>query len=292
MEDRTADFFRIEETQPARQLFASLQSHRHALRTLIESTTNESLQKRLIATAGETEALIGWVLFDLQRPRAAEQAWRNAAEMAEEVGDGPLAACVLGYWSYLLSSRGKATEAVQMLKQANNCVRGSAAATQAWIAGRQAEEYSALGDEVNALHSLDRAMTVFDYANPRTERVWTSFFTASRLGSLTVSTYGKLDYRETDEAAKSLLNSLSPTENKVRALVLADLATTAVNRGDIDRTASLVVDSAPLAVRTEASLAVDRLWGVVEAIPDERHGQPARIREWLTDALTSGSSRS
>ena len=109
---------------------------------------------------------------------------------------------------------------------------------------------------------------------------------------MTVSTYGKLDYRETDEAAKSLLSSLSPTENKVRALVLADLAATAVSRGDIDRTASLVVESAPLAVRTEASLAVDRLWGVVEAIPDEPSGQPARIREWLTDALTSGSSRS
>ena len=186
MEDRTADFFRTEETQPARQLFASLQSHRHALRTLIESTSNESLQKRLIATAGEAEALIGWVLFDLQRPRSAEQAWQNAVEMANEVGDGPLAACVMGYWSCLLSSRGNTQDAVRMLEQANNHVRGSAATTQAWIAGRQAEEYSALGDESNALHSLDRAMTVFDYANPRTERVWTSFFTASRLGSLSL----------------------------------------------------------------------------------------------------------
>lgn len=249
------------------------------------------MQKRLIATAGEAEALTGWVLFDLQRPKAAEQAWRNAAEMADEVGDGPLAACILGYWSYLLSSQGNATDAVRMLEQANNFVRGSAAATQAWIAGRQAEEYSALSDEANALHSLDRAMTVFDYASPRTERVWTSFFTASRLGSLTVSTYGKLDYRETNAAAKALLNSLSPTENKVRALVLADLATTAVVRGDVDRTADLVMESAPLAVRMEASLAVDKLWGVVEALPDEQQGQPAHLREWLTDALTSGSSR-
>ncbi|WP_018685249.1 hypothetical protein [Actinokineospora enzanensis] len=133
---------------------------------------------------------------------------------------------------------------------------------------------------------------MFDYAKPSAERTWTAFFTASRLGSLTVSTYGRLGYRETETAAKSLLDSLSPTENKVRALVLVDLAATSVNQGDLDRAADLVAESAPLAVRTEASLAVDRLWDLVEVLPDDRGGRPLRLREWLTDTLASGGRTS
>lgn len=289
MEDRTAEFFRTEETVPARQLYASIRSHLTELEALIESTRNEALQRRLMVAAGETQALAGWTLFDLQRPKAAIRAWQVAHKLADEAGDGPLAACVLGYWSYLLSADDEPEKAVRMLEDAASYVRGSAPATQAWIAGRQAEEYSAVGDANSALHALDRAMTVFDYANPRTERAWTPFFTASRLGSLTVSTYGRLDYWETDDAAASLLSSLAPTENKVRALVLADLATTAVQRGDLDRVGSLARQSAPLAVRTEASLAVNKLWDVVEKLPSE--GREARsISDWLTGELVSGGS--
>lgn len=289
MEDRTFDHFHAEEVEPARQLLASLLAHRDALRTLVESTASDVLRRRLITAAGETEALTGWVLFDLQRPTAAERSWRNALAMAKEVSDGPLTACVLGYWSYLVSAQGDAHQAVRMLDSATRHVRGSAPTTQAWLAARQAEECSTVGDADGALQALDRAVTVFDYARPRVERAWTSFFTASRLGSLTVSTYGRLGHRETDSAASSLLRSLAPIENKVRALVLADLATTAVRRGDLDRTADLVSESAPLAVRTEASLAVDRLWGVVDELPPPVPGRPSPLHEWLTATLAGAN---
>ena len=128
-------------------------------------------------------------------------------------------------------------------------------------------------------------MTVFDYANPAVERPWTCFFTPSRLGSLTVSTYSRMDHRDTDSVASSLLASLAPTENKVKALVLADLATSAARGSDFDRVQELTKKSAPLATKTEASLAIDRLWELVELLPDSPNGIAGQTREQLTEQL-------
>ncbi|MGH3521093.1 MAG: helix-turn-helix domain-containing protein [Haloechinothrix sp.] len=291
IEVRTSAFFRTEETQPARQLITSLKAHHRALRGLIDATTNESLRRRLITAAGETEALAGWTLFDLQRPRDAVRLYRSALESAREAGDNPLAACVFGFWSYLHSAQGNALEAARMLDSASDYVKGSAAATHAWVTARRAEEQASAGDANGALRSLDSAVTVFDYANPMAERPWTCFFTPSRLGSLAVSTYGRMAHPDTDRAAADLLASLTPTENKVKAIVLADLATTAARAGDIDRMQTLTDVSAPLAVRTESSVAMDRLWDLVELIP-EQNGTAGRSRARLTEQLLSGQARS
>jgi transcriptional regulator with XRE-family HTH domain len=291
LEDRTADFFRDEETIPARQLLRSLCQHRETIRTLALNTANAQLKQRLIITAGETDALAGWLLFDMQRHSDAVRVWRRAVDTAREVGDRPLLACVLGYWSYLLSSQNDPVGALHLLSDATSQVRGSAAATQSWIAARQAEESAALHNDQDALYALDRALTVFDYASPRTERVWTAFFSASRLGSMTVSAYSRIDHPETDIMAQSLLASLSPTENKVRAVVLAELASSAAAHSDFDRAGSLANDAAPLAVRTEASLATDRLWALVDALPHQAGGSIAATRQRLIDQLSAPASR-
>lgn len=266
LEDRTATYFRSEETIPARDLITSLQKHHQDLaRTAV--ATPGPLKTRLATTAGETAVLAAWTLFDLGRTADAERLYRNTVKSADKAGDNPLVACALGFWSYLAAARGDAASAIQMLRDASTRVRGSSAATQSWITARLAEEQAAHGDNNDALRSLDRAIAAFDYASPQTERPWTCFYGASRLGSLTVSTYGRMAHPATDSIAEDLLRSLSPLETKVGALVLADLAESAARSRDYDKAQSLTRRAAPLAVRTEASLAIDRLWETVEHLP-------------------------
>ncbi|PKW15264.1 hypothetical protein [Saccharopolyspora spinosa] len=151
---------------------------------------------------------------------------------------------------------------------------------------RQAEEAARIGDGETAERALERAFTAFDYARPHHERSWTSFFGASRLGSLAVSSYGRLGHRETDSLAGSLLSVLSPTETKVRALVVADLALSAATRSDVDRADELAAEALPLAVRTEASLAQDRLWELTVVLPqDSGRGTAEALRQRVTSGL-------
>jgi hypothetical protein len=189
-------------------------------------------------------------------------------KIAKETGDGALAACALGYWSYLATSRNDTAPAVRLLQQAREYVPGSSApATRSWLSAREAEELARLGDETGALRAVERALTAFDFARPRSERPWTAFFGASRLGSMTVSTYTTLRHREATAAADSLLTSLSPMENKVRAIVLSDLTINAVQTKDYDRANALAPDAIELTTRTETTLARQRLLALAATLP-------------------------
>jgi tetratricopeptide (TPR) repeat protein len=235
---------------------------------------------------GETNALAGWLLFDLGRASDATNAWRSALRVAKETGDGPLAACALSYWSYLATSRNDTAPAIRLLQQARDYVPGSSApATRSWIAAREAEELARLGDETGALRAVDRALTTFDFARPRSERPWTVFFSASRLGSMTVSTYTALRHRETTVAADSLLASLPPTHNKVRAIVLSDLTVNAVQTNDYERATALASDAIEAALRTETSLAKQRLLALAATLPSTGKGGLTPLRDQILSTL-------
>jgi tetratricopeptide (TPR) repeat protein len=272
MQDRTADLFDTQYAVPARQMFDSLTKHRATLTTLLGNARTDATREPLAVMMGETEALIGWLYFDLGRGNEAADTWRATLKIAKETGDRALAAYTLANWSYLAGSRNDIAPAVRLLRQAEDYVPGcSAPATRSWIAAREAEELSRLGDETAALRALERAFTAFDFARPRTERVWTGFFTANRLGGLTVSTYMALNHPDATAAADSLLASLSPTNNQARAIALADLTTLAVRTKDFDRANALIDDALDATVRTGTSIAKQRLVTLASALTTNGH---------------------
>lgn len=287
MEDRTAEFFETERTVPANQMLDLLTKHRSILSTLLESARTESMQNRLAVVLGETDALRGWLHFDVGQGSEAAAAWRSTLKIAKETGDGALAACALGYWSYLAESRNDIAPAVRLLRQAEEYVPGnSAPATRAWIAAREADQLSRLGDETGALRALERAFTAFDFARPRTERVWTTFFNANRLGGMTVSTYMTLRHPEATAVADSLLASLPPTSLKSRAVTLTDLATLSLQANDLERAETLVADAIDVAMRTESSISRQRLTALAASLPSSGQESPAgRIREQIKQSL-------
>jgi tetratricopeptide (TPR) repeat protein len=287
MQDRTADFFHTEETVPAGQLLDSLTQHRGTLKTLLTNARIGAIRDQLAVAIGETDALTGWLLFDLGRGNEAANAWRSTLKIAKEVRDGALAACALGYWSYLAASRNDIAPAVRLLRQAAEYVPGSSApATRSWISAREAEELARLGAETASLRAVERALTAFDFARPRFERPWTAFFGVSRLGSMTVSTYTTLRHREADVAADSLLASLSPTDNKVRAIVLSDLTTNAVQAQEYDRANALVTDAIELTNRTETTLAKQRLLTVAATLsPTSKVDASGVLRDQILSTL-------
>lgn len=285
LETRTTEFFRSEEAAASSTIFTALTDHVATTRRLLTSTSREQDRYRLLSVAGESEALAGWLHYDQSRLREADTHYQRALDLAREASDGPLIATILNYRSYLLSAQDQGPDALQVLAEANQYVRGRSATTQAWIAGRHAEEAARLGDATLAERSIERAMDVYDYAHPFGERSWTSFFVPSRLGSLAVSTYGRIQHPATDELASSLLRTLPPTNNKLKAIVLADLALSAARGGDLDRASELTEQAAPLALGTEGSMAQDRLWEVTELLPAGGSGDALRKR--LTNQLTS-----
>lgn len=287
VEDRTAEFYSAEETRPARDILADLQRHRQMLDSLLANAQQSTLRDRLLVAMGESDVLLGWMYFDLGSTELAVNAYRQALQLAGQTGDGALAACVLGYWSYLAAGRGDTRSAVGMLERAESAVSGmNAPATRSWIAVRLAEETASAGERTTSLRALDRAMTAFDFASPRTERPWTGFFTASRLGSSTVATYTRLNHRAADAAARSLLGSLSVGDNKVRGLILAELATAAAHARDFEKAGDLSQEAIRIVTRTEANFARKKLEDLATSLPTAT--TPAlRLRRQITAGLSA-----
>jgi len=287
LQDRTADLFDTQYAVPAREMFASLTKHRATLTTLLGNARTDATRDLLAVMLGETEALIGWLYFDMGRGNEAADTWRATLKIAKETGDRALAAYTLANWSYLAGSRNDIKPAIRLLRQAEEYVPGrSGPTTRSWIAAREAEELSRLGEETVALRALERAFTAFDFARPRTERVWTGFFTANRLGGLTVSTYMALNHPDATAAADSLLASLSPTSNQARAIALTDLTTLAVRTKDFERAYALIDDALDVTVRTGTSIAKQRLLTLASTLTI--NGNPnatSALRDQIVSAL-------
>lgn len=99
MHDRTANFFDTEETVPAHQILESLTRHRAMLVSLLGNARKDAVRHQLDVSMGETDALVGWLHFDLGRANEAANAWRSTLKIAKDTGDGAVACRSVELWS-------------------------------------------------------------------------------------------------------------------------------------------------------------------------------------------------
>lgn len=219
-----------------------------------------ALKRRLLTSLGEALVLAGWVAWDSGQHSNARERYLRALTAAGEAGDGPLAACVLAYRSYAAEAEGDLRRARKVLTAAQEYVRGEGTATtRAWLAAREAEVTAALGEPTPALQALERAITAYDYAHPYRERVWTAFFTPSRLGSMAVTTYARLRHPNLSRTTEAVVSSLPGTNVKIKAVVLADAAIAAVQSDQYERGASYGLVALDSTMTHEVSIGKQRL---------------------------------
>jgi hypothetical protein len=98
---------------------------------------------------------------------------------------------------------------------------------------------------------------------------------------MAVAAYVRLQHPNLDRTAASLLASLSPAENKVKAIVYADLATAAVHARDFEQANTLVAQSLDTVRRTETTLAKQRLQALTRRLPKAADKNIRELRERL-----------
>jgi hypothetical protein len=284
LEKTTADQFVQEEQVPARLLAEHVGGHVDLL-SLLLAGASDRYRLRLSVLAGEAAALAGWLRYDLGDLTGARGYWGTAIEAAKSANDGPLLACVLAYLSYLTSAQGDPTEAYRILSAAGEQVRSPEhAAARSWISARAAEEAAKVGD-ASALVSLERAMTSFDYAQPDSGRPWVRFFDNARLGSMAVTTYSRLGHSEVESAAEAVMASLGENQRKIKAVILADVATGHAARGDFDAACGLAERSLEATLSGEAVLGRERLSALAPALRESGSVQAVDLADRITSAF-------
>ncbi|KWW97467.1 hypothetical protein TH66_17670 [Carbonactinospora thermoautotrophica] len=284
LESETTRLFRLDTLLPPQEVLPKADAHIAELASLLNERQRGDLWKRLVITAGETAALAGWMAWNADDRQRADRYHEIALDAAREANHPPLEACVMAYRSYMLAARGDAAAARDILRAAQDKVRGPGnAATFAWLAAREAEEAGALGERDEALRALERARTAHEFAAPG-EHNWSDFFSSQRLGSMAVSALARLRHKDLEREAEALLKTLEPADTKTMAVVFADLALAEGMKGEIEPAVVFAEQSLSITHRRGGgAVARRRLRDLDKLLPDEPRGPVAELRERLRE---------
>jgi tetratricopeptide (TPR) repeat protein len=283
LESVTAAYRRMYHTVAARDLIDDVAQHAQTTAGFWRRTADPELRRSLAAAASEITMLAGRMsFFDLGRPSQAEPFYQDALEAAEDAGDRPIQAVVLGNKSFLPRSRGDFASALQLLDQAKRLVPDDPV-VRSWAMALEAMTQAWAQEPTQSLATLEAAETVLDAATPGAAPAWFDYYDRPRLAGFKGQVHIRLAQPETAHAVlEEAMGALDPDAAKQRACYLADRATVCVDEGEVDQACQLGIQALQLLGEVEYETGVQRVRDLrVKLRPWRNHPAVADLTEQL-----------
>ena len=255
-------------------LLGPAQGHLATLKDLLSDSATAGQRRRTYALAGEASLLIGRLAQLMNRWPDSHMHLSWAMRLAQEAGDGTLRAHALGAMSALYSAiprggrGGDPDRAIELLNAAFDATGATASPyLLAWLFGRRAEENAVAGDSVQAWRDLEAAARALAAAASPDDGFFRHLDSAWLAGYRGNCARLLNQPREAITALELGLQSISSERHGHCSGVLADLAAAYALPGvtqDIDRACALLGDSLTLADHSGASVARQRITGILE----------------------------
>ena len=283
LESVTAAYRRMYHTVAAHDLIDDVAQHAQTTAGFWRRTADPELRRSLAAAASEITMLAGRMsFFDLGRPSQAEPYYQDALEAAQDAGDRPMQAVVLGNKSFLPRSRGDFASALQLLDQAKRLVPDDPV-VRSWAMALEAMTQAWAQEPTQSLAALEAAETVLDDATPGAAPAWFDYYDRPRLAGFKGQVHIRLAQPETAHAVlEEAMGALDPDAAKQRACYLADRATVCVDEGEVDQACQLGIQALQLLGEVEYETGVQRVRDLrVKLRPWRNHPAVADLTEQL-----------
>jgi tetratricopeptide (TPR) repeat protein len=283
LESVTAAYRRMYHTVAAHDLIDDVAQHAQTTAGFWRRTADPELRRSLAAAASEITMLAGRMsFFDLGRPSQAEPYYQDALEAAQDAGDRPMQAVVLGNKSFLPRSRGDFASALQLLDQAKRLVPDDPV-VRSWAMALEAMTQAWAQEPTQSLATLEAAETVLDDATPGAAPAWFDYYDRSRLAGFKGQVHIRLAQPETAHSVlEEAMGALDPDAAKQRACYLADRATVCVDEGEVDQACQLGIQALQLLGEVEYETGVQRVRDLrVKLRPWRNHPAVADLTEQL-----------
>jgi tetratricopeptide (TPR) repeat protein len=283
LESVTAAYRRMYHTVAAHDLIDDVAQHAQTTAGFWRRTADPELRRSLAAAASEITMLAGRMsFFDLGRPSQAEPYYQDALEAAQDAGDRPMQAVVLGNKSFLPRSRGDFASALQLLDQAKRLVPDDPV-VRSWAMALEAMTQAWAQEPTQSLATLEAAETVLDAGTPEAAPAWFDYYDRPRLAGFKGQVHIRLAQPETAHAVlEEAMGALDPDAAKQRACYLADRATVCVDEGEVDQACQLGIQALQLLGEVEYETGVQRVRDLrVKLRPWRNHPAVADLTEQL-----------
>jgi hypothetical protein len=279
----TAAYRRMYHTVAAHDLIDDVAQHAQTTAGFWRRTADPELRRSLAAAASEITMLAGRMsFFDLGRPSQAEPYYHDALEAAQDAGDRPMQAVVLGNKSFLPRSRGDFASALQLLDQAKRLVPDDPV-VRSWAMALEAMTQAWAQEPTQSLATLEAAETVLDAATPGAAPAWFDYYDRPRLAGFKGQVHIRLAQPETAHTVlEEAMGAVDPDAAKQRACYLADRATVCVDEGEVDQACQLGIQALQLLGEVEYETGVQRVRDLrVKLRPWRNHPAVADLTEQL-----------
>lgn len=259
-------------TAAPRALLPQVQRHLAIAEGLLRGGRTAEYESRLHLVAGTMSAVAGRLTFTLGNAGDANALYVAAEHHAQEAGDGPLRAYVLGQRSHLYSDlwrdgRGCIPAMAMQLLDAAHAAAADAESPwlRTWLHVRRAEEHASRGDARATHRDLERADQLLA-ATGEPDRGFFAHWSTSpqaRLAGYRGNCAQLLgDSREATGVIQDALDGVDESLRSVRSTIIADLAMAYAKEGETEHAAELLGRSLDLCSDTGLVAHVQRVIGV------------------------------
>jgi transcriptional regulator with XRE-family HTH domain len=198
----------------------------------------------LVSLAAEQAQQLGWAAFDAGQTRQAIRVFEYSHRAATEGNCPDLAANALIHISYAAGGR----EATAAAESACRAISSSAhPRTQALLESRRAWSLAVVGDRDEAARALDRARDALSRADDAPAPDWTAWVDATELDIMAGRVWVVLhDHRRSIPALERALALYPAHWARDRALYMMFLADAYIDRGEVERAATITIDALTL----------------------------------------------
>jgi transcriptional regulator with XRE-family HTH domain len=295
LERVTVGLERLEAHMSPTALVGAVIGHLDAIARLLRVPMRIQLRQHLCSVAAETSALAGWLTWDLDTPTTAAAYFRAGLDAADDAGDRAIGAYLVGGLCVQPSYREQPEIRLRNLDGSTLGFAqvGASPATRSWMACLEAEAHVMAGDERAALTALDRAETILEHASgddPLQRRPRVSFFDHPRLLGERGVAMARLGRAEPAQAILTdAMVSLDPTMTKIRPRLLAELASSAIQRGDIDTACRHANDALIMAVDLQVQPNLQDVYRIRRDLTPWADTTPVRDLDRQLADLTGGA---
>jgi transcriptional regulator with XRE-family HTH domain len=260
----TAGYRRAYRQLSVRVLRPQVRGHRAIMTDLLGCSGTPTLHDRLVATLGETEALLGCMLvLDLGNFDRGSFHLARALQAARHADARELEAFILGGMAFYAAYGGNEAGALQLAGYGRQLASTTGTpATRGWLAAVDAEMLARAGNDLGARRALDDAATALQAVHGHSPPTWIGIgtFNAAKLASYSglCSILLGQPRRAVEELTRAL-DALDPALSKHRCTAMADLATALIQLKEVDEGCRQASASLQLAIELRHAANADRI---------------------------------
>lgn len=227
--------------------------------TLLDRSPSANIRQRLAFIAGELAQVSGEILFDLKENAKAERYYDVAISAAKVAQNDSMQAIALGRKSFIPIYENDAGRALPLLQQAKTLLPQDAPSiTRAWLSAVEAEALANMHEELACRRALEQSEKFLERVQPGE----TSSIRFSRTALLGYKGICSIRLQEPQTAQAILtdaLLSMEPHRIRHKSIVLIDLATTYIQRGEIEEACRYASQALILITHTKSARVLQRI---------------------------------